>query len=100
MNHELASFDAELAAKPQIVVGTKLDVTEARERFETARVGFAALGIELTGISAVAGVGIPALLTRIAAAVRLARAERVAVDGPEARAGERGDDHTRQPEQS
>jgi GTPase len=100
VNHELASFDVELAAKPQIVVGTKLDVTEARERFETARAGFAALGIELTGISAVAGTGIPALLSHIAAAVRRARAERVAVDAADARAGERGENRTLRSEQS
>jgi GTP-binding protein len=100
VNHELAAFDAEVAAKPQLVVGTKLDVTEARERFETARAGFAALGIELTGISAVAGAGIPALLARMAAEVRRARAERVTVEGPDACGAEPGDDRALQPEQS
>src|SRR6266404_2190095 len=62
INHELAAFDATLVAKPQLVVGTKLDVTEARERFATVRDAFAARGIELLGISAVAGEGVRALL--------------------------------------
>jgi len=47
----------------------------------------------------VAGVGIPALLTYIAAAVRRARAARVAVDDPDRR-DERSDDGALQPEQS
>ncbi len=78
VNHELAAFDAALAAKPQIVVGTKLDVTEARERFTTVRAAFAARGVEILGISAVSGDGVRALLTRVADAVRRARAEHVA----------------------
>ncbi len=73
MNHELAAFDAELAAKPQIVVATKLDVTEARERLAGTAARFAELGIELHGVSAVTGAGVGALLTRIASAVRQAR---------------------------
>ncbi len=78
VNHELASFDATLAAKPQIVVATKLDVTEARERFEATRAAFAARGIEVLGISAVAHTGVSNLLSRIATEVRRARAERTA----------------------
>lgn len=81
VNHELASFDPELAAKPQLVVGTKLDVTEARERFAAAQAAFAARGIDLLGISAVTGAGVPPLLTRVAAAVRAARAARLAAGG-------------------
>jgi GTP-binding protein len=73
VNHELACFDATLAAKQQIVVATKLDVTEARERFAAAADAFARRGIELLGISAVTGAGVPALLTRMADAVRANR---------------------------
>ena len=80
VNHELAAFDPELAAKPQIVVATKLDVTEARERFAAATPRFAELDIQLHGISAVSGAGVGALMSRIAAAVRRARAERLAAD--------------------
>jgi GTPase len=74
VNHELACFDPGLAAKPQIVVATKLDVTEARDRFDVVRAACAARGIRLLGISAVSGAGVPALLTRMATAVRAARA--------------------------
>jgi len=77
VNHELAAFDAELAAKPQIVVATKLDVTEARERLAGVTPRFAELGIELHGISAVSGAGVATLMTHIAAAVRRARRERL-----------------------
>ncbi|MBI3768793.1 MAG: GTPase ObgE [Deltaproteobacteria bacterium] len=87
VNHELAAFDTALAAKPQIVVGTKLDVTEAYERFEAARAAFAARGVELFGISAVSGAGVSALLARIAAAVRSTRAARAA-------GGDSADDET------
>jgi GTP-binding protein len=74
VNHELAAFDPALAAKPQLVAATKIDVTEAAERLEATRAAFAARGLDLTAISAVTGAGVPALLTRIAAAVRAARA--------------------------
>jgi len=97
VNHELAAFDATLVAKPQLVVGTKLDVTEARERFATVRDAFAARGIELLGISAVAGEGVRALLGRVADAVRRARVERVASGEPaaaRAQYGTDGDDST------
>ena len=80
VNRELAAFDATLAVKAQIVVGTKLDVTEARDRFETVRAAFAARGIELLGISAVAGTGMRELMIRVAAAVRRARAAEAAPD--------------------
>jgi GTP-binding protein len=74
VNRELACFDAELAAKTQIVVATKLDVTEARARLDEATRAFAARGATLHAISAVSGSGVPALLARVAAAVRAARA--------------------------
>ena len=80
MKHELAAFDAGLAAKPQLVVATKLDVTEARERFATVRDAFAARGVELLGISAVSGEGVRALLVRVADAVRRARADHLPGD--------------------
>jgi GTP-binding protein len=82
VNRELASFDAELAAKPQIVVATKLDVTEARDRFEAARAAFRDRGVDLLGISAVTGLGVAALLARAAAAVRAARDRAGAAGAP------------------
>jgi GTP-binding protein len=75
INAELAAFDAELAAKPQLVVATKLDVTEARERFDEAKAAFAARGIELHGVSAATGDGIPALMHAVLALAQRTRAE-------------------------
>ena len=74
VNHELACFDPALAAKPQIVAGTKIDVTEARARLDATRAAFAVRGLELAAVSAVTGEGVAPLLRRIAAAVRTARA--------------------------
>ncbi len=74
VNRELACFDAALAAKPQLVVATKLDVTEARARLADARAAFAARGIDLAGISAVTGEGVAELLSGMVVAVRAALA--------------------------
>ncbi len=74
INRELTAFDSALATKPQLVVATKLDVTEARERFGETVEAFAARGITLAGISAATGSGVPELLRTTAAAVREARA--------------------------
>jgi len=73
INVELAAFDGALAAKPQLVVATKLDVTEARARYDAATAAFAGRGIALLGVSAATGAGITALMSRVAAAVRDAR---------------------------
>jgi GTP-binding protein len=79
INHELACFDADLAAKPQLVVGTKLDAADPA-RVEAAHAAFAARGLELLPISAVTGAGVPALLARLATAVRAARRAAEATD--------------------
>lgn len=77
INAELVAFDPDVAAKPQVVVATKLDVTEARERLAAAAASFAARGIELLGISAATGSGMTELMARIAAAVKASRAAAV-----------------------
>lgn len=74
VDRELAAFDAGLAAKPRLVVGTKLDVTEARERLADATRAFADRGLALTAVSAVTGEGMPTLLARLVDLVREARA--------------------------
>ena len=56
---ELMSFSPELAAKPEIVVGNKIDVPEARERLVELR---SLLDCEVHGISGVTGEGIDELL--------------------------------------
>src|SRR4051812_46491207 len=50
INHELAAFDAELAAKPQIVVGTKIDAVDPA-RVESAMAAFRARGLALLPLS-------------------------------------------------
>lgn len=80
INGELAAFDAELAAKPQLVVATKLDVTEARERFDEAKAGFAARGVELLGVSAATGDGMPTLMHAVLALAQRTRAETISTE--------------------
>src|SRR5512139_434800 len=62
INQELQAFDATLAAKPQIVVASKMDLGEARERYPAVRAQFAGRGIELRAISAATGEGVAALM--------------------------------------
>jgi GTPase len=81
INHELRAFDASLAAKPQVVVGNKLDLTEARERFAEIHARFAARGVELWGISAATGDGVPALMRHIGRQWRSLRAATLAATG-------------------
>jgi GTP-binding protein len=58
INRELAAFDASLAAKPQIVVVNKLDIPQARQRFEQLQAG----DEDVLGISAATGEGVHALM--------------------------------------
>lgn len=74
IDRELAAYDPTLVAKPRLVVATKLDVTEARERLAEATAAFAARGIELRGVSAATGEGMPALMRVIAGLVDATRA--------------------------
>jgi GTP-binding protein len=73
INRELAAFDPELAAKPQIVVANKLDLTEARERLPGIRKQFAARDIELHAISAVTGKGVRELIRLVCRRVETMR---------------------------
>jgi GTPase len=65
INHELEAFDADLAAKPQVVVANKLDLAGARENFSAVRARFAACGVDLWGISAATGEGVSALMREV-----------------------------------
>ena len=65
VNDELRQFDATLLDKPQIVALNKLDVTEARERFEIAKPAIESEGYDVVGISAVSGKGIDELLGKV-----------------------------------
>ena len=66
LNHELACFNAALAQTPQLVVGTKMDLPEARQRLPEVQRCFAAHGYEVIPICAVTGEGLQALLWRLA----------------------------------
>ncbi|MEO6028718.1 MAG: GTPase ObgE [Candidatus Binatia bacterium] len=75
INRELAAYDAALATKPQIVAVTKLDITEARERFEATAAAFADRGIALHGVSAATGDGMAALMKEVLVRVSRLRAD-------------------------
>lgn len=66
INQELALYSERLAAKPQLVVVTKLDITESREAFAGIEQALAAENVTAYGISAVTGEGIPQLLQALA----------------------------------
>jgi len=67
INREIALFDATLAARPQIVVGNKLDLVESRDRLPQLAEQLRSRGLELHAISAATGDGIPPLLARLCA---------------------------------
>jgi GTPase len=66
LNHELACFDAELAQRPQIIVVTKIDLPDVRQRLPQIQECFATHGYEVLGLSAATGEGIPALISQLA----------------------------------
>jgi GTP-binding protein len=66
LNHELACFDSGLAQRPQLVVATKMDLPEARQRLPEVQRCFASHGYEVIPISAVTGEGLETLTSRLA----------------------------------
>ena len=83
INRELALASPELAAKPQLVVAGKLDLTEAREQLPALRERFAARGITLHALSGVSGEGTRELMQAVARAVLIARATAAAAPADE-----------------
>jgi GTP-binding protein len=80
---ELAAFSPDLAAKPMIVVATKLDATTDRTRLDRLAAFCAEQRLEFHAISSATGEGIPALVRGMADALdRLAPAA-VHADDPE-----------------
>jgi GTP-binding protein len=59
---ELEAYGRGLSDKPEIVVLNKIDVTEVSERFKEIKKLFFSKGLEIFGISAVTGEGIPELV--------------------------------------
>src|SRR6056297_1737134 len=81
INSELRQHDESLALKPQLVVLTKIDVPEVRERIDEYRQQFEALGYRALAISAVTGEGTKELVTVLGHELdRLRRGEAVEDD--------------------
>ena len=66
LNAELARYSPELAATPQLVAPSKMDLTEAKERLPAFRAALAQRGIPVFPISAATGEGVGALLDAVA----------------------------------
>jgi len=62
IRRELEQYSPELAAKPEIVVANKMDLTDSREHLQRLR---RELGVEVVAISAVTGLGLEDLTERI-----------------------------------
>jgi len=65
VNAELASYNAALATKPQVVVATKLDLAESRRRLPALRDAFAKRGTTLHCVSALSREGLDGLVSLI-----------------------------------
>ena len=76
INAELTQFNADLAAKPQIVAVNKTDITEVRQRQPELKAAFAAEGIDALFVSAVTHSNIEALLDK--AIIALSQADAAA----------------------
>jgi GTP-binding protein len=66
LNRELANYNEDLAARPQIVVATKLDALDEPERLENMREKAAADGKDFLEISAVTNQGTKELVAAVA----------------------------------
>jgi GTP-binding protein len=69
INRELAAYDERLAARPQIVVATKLDALDEPERLESLRERARADGREFYEISSATGRGVRELVNGVARAL-------------------------------
>jgi GTP-binding protein len=92
INRELAGYHPRLAELPQVVVGNKIDMPEAREILPRVTEALAARGVTLHPISAVTGEGVDAVLYRLVQELETAPApaRRPAPRGGKDRGGLRG----------
>ena len=74
VRQEIEAYGAGLAEKPEIVVVTKMDVPEARERFRLQRKRLAARA-PVMAISAATGEGVSELIARLASLVPVSEAD-------------------------
>ena len=72
---ELASFSEEMARKPMIVVGTKIDVAQDPERIQALRQHAEERGLPFFAVSSVTGAGVEELVYAMAEAVFAPRDE-------------------------
>lgn len=82
INAELAAYASELAVRPQVVVANKCDLPGREEAVERLRAAAEADGHEFFAVSAATGLGLDALVNRVAAMVADLRCE-VAAAEPE-----------------
>ena len=82
INAELAAYASELAVRPQVVVANKCDLPGCEEAVERLRAAAEADGHEFFAVSAATGLGLDALVNRVAAMVADLRRE-VAAAKPE-----------------
>lgn len=80
INSELTHYGSVLTAKPQLVVATKLDLPEARDRFPALHDALGNRGVPILGTSAMSGEGLDELVASLAAAVARLRGERDRVE--------------------
>lgn len=66
INKELKAYSTELAEKPQIVVGAKLDLPDARKNWESFAKTITEWGYEVYPLSAVTNEGVQTLLRKVA----------------------------------
>ncbi|MFN0120739.1 MAG: GTPase ObgE [Blastocatellia bacterium] len=65
ITHELAAYSEQIAAKPRLVVATKIDALDSPERLTELREFCEAQGLEFRAISAATGEGLSALTYRV-----------------------------------
>ena len=82
INAELAAYASELAVRPQVVVANKCDLSGCEEAVERLRAAAEADGHDFFAVSAATGLGLDALVNRVAAMVADLRRE-VAAAEPE-----------------
>ena len=83
INRELAEYSPELAARPQLIVLTKMDLPQAQERWEIIQKRAAEAGLPAMAISAATHEGVQELMNRASDMLRDLReeeAERKAVE--------------------
>ncbi len=83
LERELALYSPGLAARPRVVVATKLDALDEPARLESLRAAAEGRGVAFLPISAATGRGLPELIRSFAALARAPRPEAVAIALPE-----------------